>query len=55
MLAALWLLADAAEEGRKVVLSMLVVGLVFLAVIGLGELNSYLGAKRKRAKLNRPL
>jgi hypothetical protein len=55
MLAALWLLADAAEEGRKVVLSMLVVGLVFLAVIGLGELNSYLAAKRKRAKLDRPL
>ena len=27
MLAALWVVADAAEEGRKVVLSMLVVGL----------------------------
>ncbi|HEX2304541.1 MAG TPA: hypothetical protein VHH57_13020 [Gaiella sp.] len=55
MLAALWLLADAAEEGRNVVLSMLVVGLVFLAAIGLGELTHYLGAKRKRAKLERPL
>ena len=55
MVAALWVLADAAEEGRKVVLSMLVVGLVFLAVIGLGELNSYRAAKRKQAKLNRPL
>ena len=55
MVAALWFLADAAEEGRSVILSMLVVGLVFLAVVGLGELNSYLGTKRKQAKLQRPL
>ena len=31
MLAFIWLVADAAEEGRKVVLSMLVVGLIFVA------------------------
>jgi hypothetical protein len=55
MLAALWFLADAAEEGRNVILSMLVVGLIFLAVIGLGELNSYRAAKSKQAKLRRPL
>ena len=55
MVAALWLVADAAEEGKNVVLSMLVVGLVFLAAIGLGELTHYVGAKRKRAKLDRPL
>ena len=55
MAASLWLLADAAEEGRNVILSMLVVGLVFLAVIGLGELNSYRAATRKKAKLGRPL
>jgi hypothetical protein len=55
MVAALWFLADAAEEGRSVILSMLVVGLVFLAVVGLGELNSYRAAKRKQAKLNRML
>ena len=55
MLAALWFLADAAEEGRNVILSMLVVGLIFIAVIGLGELNSYRNAKRKQAKLNRTL
>ena len=46
MLAALWFLADAAEEGKDVVLSMLVVGLVFLAVIALGELTHYAAAKR---------
>jgi len=55
MLASLWLLADAAEEGRNVILSMLVVGLIFLAVIALGDLNTYRAAKRKRAKLDRPL
>jgi hypothetical protein len=48
-------LADAAEEGRNVILSMLVVGLVFLATIGLGELWHHLGARRRRAKLSRPL
>ena len=54
MLVALWFVADAAEEGRKVVLSMLVTGLVFVAVIALGELTHYVGHKRKSAK-RRPL
>ncbi len=39
----------AAEEGRDIVLSMLVVGLIFLAVIGLGELNTWVSHRRKRA------
>jgi hypothetical protein len=30
-------LADAAEEGRNVIIGMLIVGLIFLSVIGLGE------------------
>ena len=33
------LLADAATEGRNVIAGMLIVGLVFLAVIGLGTLS----------------
>ena len=33
MLAIATLLADVAEEGRNIVLSMLVVGLIFIAVI----------------------
>ena len=41
-------LADAAEEGRNVILSMLVVGLIFIAVIVLGELNSWLHHRRGR-------
>ena len=36
-----WLLADAAEEGRRIVLGMLVVGLIFAGVIGLGELSRW--------------
>lgn len=55
MVGAFWFLADAAEEGKKVVLSMLVVGLVFLAVIGLGELTHYASARRRQSKLDRPL
>ena len=41
------LLASAADEGRNIILSMLVVGLIFLAVIGLGELNDWRARKRK--------
>ena len=50
-----WFLGNAAEEGRQVVLSMLVVGLVFLGVIALGEAVHYAAAKRKEAERNRPL
>ena len=55
MLASLLFLADAAEEGRKVVLAMLVVGLIFVAVIALGELTHYLAAKRKARTPTRTL
>ena len=34
-----WLLANAAEEGKNVITGMLVVGLIFIAVIALGELS----------------
>jgi len=33
------LLADAATEGRNVITGMLIVGVIFLAVIGLGSLS----------------
>jgi len=39
----------AAEEGRDIILSMLVVGLVFLAVIAIGELNDW-RHRRSRAR-----
>jgi hypothetical protein len=38
----------AAEEGRKVVLTMLAVGGVFVAVIALGELAHWAGRHRRR-------
>ena len=37
----------AAEEGRKTVLSMLVVGLVFLSVIAVGQLSHWLRSRNK--------
>ena len=55
MLASLLFFADAAAEGRKVVLAMLVVGLIFIAVIALGELTHYLAAKRKARTPSRTL
>jgi hypothetical protein len=39
--------ADAAEEGQKVITAMLIVGLVFIAVIAVGELTRYV-LERKR-------
>lgn len=40
------MLFDAATEGKHVILGMLVVGLVFLAVIGLGELSNWASHRR---------
>jgi hypothetical protein len=47
------MLFDAASEGLHVIIGMLVVGLIFLAVIALGELSHYAShrrAVRKRAQ-----
>jgi hypothetical protein len=41
-----WLLANAAEEGRNIILGMLIVGLVFIAVIALGETSRWLRHRR---------
>ena len=38
---------DAATEGKHVIIGMLIVGLIFLAVIVLGELTHWAGARRK--------
>jgi hypothetical protein len=49
MLALFQLLAaqDAATEGKKVVTSMLIVGLIFVAVIALGETSHWLRHRRR--------
>jgi hypothetical protein len=41
---------DAAEAGRKVILGMLITGLVFIAVIALGQLSKYVGHRRERRR-----
>jgi hypothetical protein len=40
-------LADAASEGKKVIISMLVVGLIFVGVIALGETSHWLRHRRR--------
>ena len=35
-----------AEEGRDIIIAMLLVGLIFLSVIALGQLARYLGHRR---------
>ena len=49
-LAVLLPLADAASEGRKVILGMLLTGLVFVAVIALGETSRWV--KRRRGGIH---
>ena len=40
-------LADAASEGKKLIIAMLVVGLIFVSVIALGETSRYLRHRRR--------
>jgi hypothetical protein len=44
---------DAASDGSHIILGMLIVGLVFLGVIGLGELVRAAG-HRRHARRTRP-
>jgi hypothetical protein len=45
---------DAASEGTHVILGMLIVGLIFLAVIILGELTHWLNHRRAERRSSRP-
>jgi hypothetical protein len=38
---------DPAEEGKKVILGMLIVGLIFIAVIALGQLSKWASHRRE--------
>ena len=42
-----------AQEGRDVILAMLVVGLIFLSVILLGQAARYFGHRRKARRAQR--
>ena len=44
---------DIAEEGRNIIIVMLLTGLIFLGVIALGQLARWLG-HRRRARRPRP-
>jgi hypothetical protein len=44
---------DAAEEGKKVIAGMLIVGLIFIAVIALGQLSKW-ASHRRAARRPRP-
>jgi hypothetical protein len=46
---------SAAEEGKKVITGMLIVGIVFISVIALGQLSRYLSHRRKARKAARRL
>ena len=37
---------DAAEEGKKVITGMLITGLIFIAVIAIGQFSKWLGHRR---------
>jgi hypothetical protein len=38
---------DPAVEGRKVIIGMLIVGLIFISVIALGQLSKWAGHRRE--------
>jgi hypothetical protein len=44
---------DPAEEGKKVIIGMLITGLIFIAVIALGQLAEWAG-HRRRARRAQP-
>jgi len=54
MLALALPLADAASEGLDVIRGMLIVGLIFVAVIGLGQLVEWSAHRRRAKKRRRP-
>ena len=46
-MAAAVVIADAATEGKHVILGMLIVGLIFISVIAVGELGHWLRTRRR--------
>jgi hypothetical protein len=42
---------DAAQEGKKVIAGMLIVGLIFISVIALGQLSKWAAHRRQRRRV----
>ncbi len=45
---------SAAQEGKKVIIGMLLVGLIFVAVIALGQTSRWLNHRRKARRARQP-
>ena len=41
---------DPAKEGKKVIIGMLITGLIFIAVIALGQLSKWAAHRRERRR-----
>jgi len=54
MLKLLFEVIPADEEGKRIVIGMLIVGLIFLSVIAIGQLSKYLGHRRQDRKARQP-
>ena len=42
------------EEGKRIVIAMLIVGLIFISVIAIGQLTKYLGHRRQDRRARQP-
>ncbi len=54
MLRLLFEVIPADEEGKRVVIAMLIVGLIFIAVIAIGQTTKWLGHRREERKRRQP-
>jgi hypothetical protein len=46
---------SAAQEGERIVIAMLIVGLIFISVIAIGQFSKWLGHRRQERKAQRQL
>jgi hypothetical protein len=54
MLRVLFEVIPADEEGKRIVIAMAIVGLIFISVIAIGQLTKYLGHRREERKARQP-
>jgi hypothetical protein len=46
---------SASEEGERIVIAMLIVGLIFISVIAIGQFSKWLGHRRRDREARREL